>query len=288
MFHAARPTAADPQRPDRAHGSAAGACAIPPHVYDIAFSWDPTPEINRLLHLAREHSRGPTSALELGCGAGRLLAALAPHCARRAGIELSPEMAALARTRSAADIVVGDMCAPPRDPALDEPFDLVYCSANTIRHALSPEAIDRLWRGVAERLAPGGLFVADLELGIELARSTLNKPSTWFLSRGDVTVHASWTVVAPADEPSRCCEIEWEFVARGGPTGGTWRQRFPLRTYEPGEFVALAERGGALRRVGVFELRDPYLLERPLERIAGRCLAAFRRVGCGNCGGSRP
>lgn len=45
---------------------------LPTDVYELATSWSPQPEIDRLLHLCREAGVTPLSALELGCGAGQI------------------------------------------------------------------------------------------------------------------------------------------------------------------------------------------------------------------------
>lgn len=263
------------------HGSTDGVCRIPPEVYDIAFGWDPRPEIERLLLLAREAAVEPRAALELGCGAGRLLAALRARGIDAFGVERSDEMAALARLRSGATVLVGDMtdfalCDPA---AADRPmlFDLAYTSANTIRHALTDAAIGGLWRRAAAHLRPGGVFVADLELGAADAREKLGRPARWELVRDGTSVQASWTIVAPPDPASRCCEIEWVFEACGHHAG-TWRQRFPLRVYEATEFVQLATAGGGFELCGLHELRDPYLVARPADRCSGRTLVALRRA----------
>lgn len=267
------PPAADTPAQRPGSDSAAGACTIPPEIYDIAFGWDPLPEVQRLLLLAREAGTEPRSALELGCGTGRLLAALRPLIADAAGLELSPEMAALAAKRSGAAIMVGDMTRFE----LVRRFDLIYTSANTIRHAIDDASVAGLWRCGAAHLEPGGVFIADLELGFADEAAKAGKPATWMLSRGETLVHVQWIVATPPDPVHRTVDIEWVFEARG-PGAGLWRQRFPLRVFDAGEFVERATQEHALRLVGIFELRDPYLLPRPIEKAVGRSLVVLQRA----------
>ncbi|MEP0846128.1 MAG: methyltransferase domain-containing protein [Phycisphaerae bacterium] len=267
------PPAADTPAPRSGSDSAAGACTISPEIYDIAFGWNPLPEVQRLLLLAREAGIEPRSALELGCGTGRLLAALRALCPDAAGLELSPEMAALAAQRSGAEIVVGDMTTFE----LGRRFDLLYTSANTIRHATDDASITGLWRCAAAHLNPGGVFIADLELGFADEAGKVGKPATWMLARGETLVHVQWIVATPPDPVSRTVEIEWVFEARG-PQPGEWRQRFALRVFDAGEFVQRATREHALGLVGIFELRDPYLLPRPIEKAVGRSLVVLQRA----------
>ena len=256
-------------------------CSIPPQVYDIGFGWGPRPEIDRLAFLAREAGATVRSALELGCGTGRLLAAFGEEVLLVRGIELNPDMAELGRRRLVAKlgdepkvdaaIVTGDMT----DFDLGRRFDLIYTSANTIRHIAEDDAIARMWRSVAEHLAPGGVFVADLELGIEYEAGQAGKPAKWLLSRGAQTVHVTWEVVDPPDSVRRRTGIRWAFELRAGGSVQRWEQRFELRAFDACEFVALAERSG-LGLAGLYELRDPYLLERPADRFAGRGLVVLK------------
>jgi len=117
--------------------AASSGYGIPAEIYDIGVGWDPHPEINHLLFLARQAGIGPRSALELGCGTGRLLGALRKVVPDVCGIELSPAMAKWACKRTGNRIVVGDMA----NFAFGRRFDLIYTSANTIRHVLSDEAL---------------------------------------------------------------------------------------------------------------------------------------------------
>jgi len=246
--------------------------SIPPEIYDIGVGWDPQPEVNRLLFLARQARVEIGAALELGCATGRLLRPLREVVPQVCGIELSAAMAERARLRGAGEIVVGDMS----DFALGRRFDLIFSSANTIRHVLTDDAITRMWGCVRAHLAPRGVFIADLELGFAAEAEKVGKPATWAIARGPTVVHASWVVAEPPSPKTRCCTIEYTFEARGGASPGRWQERFQLRTYEAREFLALAWRGGRLEPSGMYELRDPYLIETPVEEAVGRFLVVLR------------
>jgi SAM-dependent methyltransferase len=242
-------------------------------VYDIALGWDPQPEVNRLLFLARQSGVAPSSALELGCGTGRLLPALCEAVPDVAGLELSPAMAEFAQTRSRAHIVVGDM----GNFALERTFDLVFTSANTLRHVHTPQAIAAMWKCITDHLVPGGVFVADLELGFAAEADKVGRPACWSISRGDVLMHTSWQVIEPPSPKTRCCTAEWVFESRRGEPTGTWRERFPLRTYDAVELLELATADGRLRPAGIYENRDPHLIETPTAKAVGRMLVALQR-----------
>ncbi|MFQ5807336.1 MAG: class I SAM-dependent methyltransferase [Phycisphaerae bacterium] len=248
--------------------------SMPPEVYDIGVGWDPQPEISRLLFLAEQAGVRPGSALELGCGTGRLMRALREHVPDTCGIELSPAMADLGRARGAGEILVGDMS----DFTFGRRFDLIFASANTIRHVLTADAIARMWDCIREHLEPGGLFIADLELGFAAEAAKVGRPATWMIAHGETTVHASWLVAEPPSPKTRCCTIAYTLEARGGALAGKWQERFRLRTYDAHEFLEFATVGGGLEPRGIYELRDPYLLETSAEKAVGRFLAVLRRA----------
>jgi SAM-dependent methyltransferase len=65
-------------------------------LYDIAFDWDVSAEVEWLLERLGPECR---SVLEPGCGSGRMLDAFAPHGLAVVGIDSSPRMVALTRER---------------------------------------------------------------------------------------------------------------------------------------------------------------------------------------------
>lgn len=289
--------------PDASAASAYQGCSIPPQVYEIAMGWDPRPEVERLLLLARDAGVRVASALELGCGAGRLLAALHHRVPQVCGIERSPAMGAVARRRLAdvkpppaeprtapgephsqppgapaaagarrAQLVVGDMT----DFAFDQSFDLIYASANTIRHAVDDAEIERMWRCIAAHLTPGGAVIADLELGLGHEQAQVGRPARWMLARGGALVHAEWAVVRPPSPRRPRSAIRWTFELREGADARRWIDAFELRSYETAEFLAAAARSG-LTASSVYELRDPFLLPRDPRRFAGRALVRLQK-----------
>jgi len=245
---------------------------VPPEVYDIACGWDPGPEIARLLQVARWAGCRPGSALELGCGTGRLLRALRAEVPRVRGLERSSAMVEHAHRCAAPEVRQGDMT----DFNLGRPFDLIFASANTVRHVLEDEALVRLWRCIGAHLSPGGVFVADLELGRAAEAGKVGPPVTWTVSRAATEVRSTWRVVAPPAGDTCRCRIEYTFEARGPRLSGRWQERFALRTYDAAEFIELARRHAGLEPQGLYEIRDPYLFETPAEKARGRFLVVLR------------
>lgn len=244
---------------------------VPPEIYAVGVGWDPRPEVDRLLFLARQAGIEPQSVLELGCATGRLLAPLAEICPCVCGIDLHPPFIEDARRHVRADFLVGDMT----DFQLGRRFDLIFTSANTIRHVLTDDAISRTWRRIAAHLNPNGIFIADLELARDHVRSCVGRTISWELAEKDRRVRVSWRVTAPPDERTRCCSVEYAFESLAEPTGA-WRTAFELRTYDAEEFQRFAVEAGGMTPLGLFEDREPYLVETPPAKAQGRYLAVFQ------------
>ena len=103
---------------------------------------------------------GEGRVLELGVGTGRLAVPMAAAGLRVVGIDSSEAMLAKLRERDTAstvEAVLGDIAGDL--PA--GPFDAVLVAYNTIFNLLGEQDQPRLFRRVAERLAPGGVFVVE-------------------------------------------------------------------------------------------------------------------------------
>lgn len=91
-------------------------------------------ETSAVLPLARGRD-----VLEVGCGTGLILSRVAGEARRAVGVDLSPAMLEVARSRGL-DVVEGDACALPFP---NEAFDVVY-AFKVLAHVVDPE------RAVAE------------------------------------------------------------------------------------------------------------------------------------------
>jgi SAM-dependent methyltransferase len=162
-------------------------------LYDIAFSWDVSEEIDWLV----ERLGGETveSVLEPACGSGRILSAFAARGIRAVGIDISPTMDASAKERLitrnlAAEAVLADMIAFD----LDESFDGAVCPIDSLAHLLDPADVGRHLDAVAAHLRTGGKYFIQLELRDPADPWAGVAPSVWEAERGEVELRVEWRV----------------------------------------------------------------------------------------------
>jgi SAM-dependent methyltransferase len=98
--------------------------------------------------------------LELGCGSGRLLAALADGGYEVVGLDRSPEMLALAcgRLGGRAALVLGSMARPP----LRGPFGLIFAALDSFLHLTSGAEQRACLSAASALLDRDGLLLLDL------------------------------------------------------------------------------------------------------------------------------
>ena len=89
--------------------------------------------------------------LDLGCSSGGFLAGLSNSSWRRYGIEMSDAVAKMARTKSGAEVFVGDIVDAP---FAAESFDAITCF-HVLEHLYQPQAV---FKKVSEWLKPDGIF----------------------------------------------------------------------------------------------------------------------------------
>ena len=124
----------------------------------------------------------PRRALDLACGTGTLAVALAEDGWQTFGLDQSEAMLVFAREKARAagvggraSFVQGDIRALPASDRRPAPgatarqdrewrssFDLVTCIYDSLNYLLAEEDLARCFAGVSAALAPGGLFVADM------------------------------------------------------------------------------------------------------------------------------
>ena len=115
------------------------------------------------LDFYRARCRGADSVLELGCGYGRVLEALASEGLQITGLDTSRELLALAEARlqrvdgNKGALVLGDM----RRFAFDQKFDRILIPYSGLFCLTSQSDVEACLQNIASHLTPAGQFIFD-------------------------------------------------------------------------------------------------------------------------------
>jgi SAM-dependent methyltransferase len=181
-------------------------------VYDrFTDGYDHDGWIEGLLQIARVHGQSGMRVLDVGCGTGKSFAPLLARGFDVWACDISPAMVARARMRPDVDperVLVADM----RDLPPLGPFDLVTCLDDAVNYLLSPDDVLAAFASVARVLAPGGVYIFDVNslatyrAGFA-ARATFERPLAAAVCRGETT---------GAIEPGALCTASIEIAGRHG------------------------------------------------------------------------
>jgi len=115
------------------------------------------------------------AVLDLGCGSGRDLAVLKAAGFRAVGLDISPQLAAIAREGSGCQVLVGDMRNPP---FRDWEFDGIWAAASLL-HLQRDDVVPALGR-LRRLLVPRGRFFASVKAGVGEERTSDGRWFTYF------------------------------------------------------------------------------------------------------------
>jgi SAM-dependent methyltransferase len=189
---------------------------------------------------------GP-EVLELGCGTGRVVRALARLGAKVTGIDHDPQVLSFAATSLSAELrpQVHFLEADMRTLALDRSFDLIVATCNTLA-SLDDDGMRRSLHQAYQHLRPGGLFAAELPAPQEVQDDTAGEILSTFVepvSGNPVQVSARQTAVSPRGP----LDVEWrydELLPDGRVERSSFSTTYHLRQAD-GILQILAEAGFA-------------------------------------------
>ncbi len=134
-----------------------------PEWYDIGYRWNTEQECDFLTAVfARDARRSVRRVVDIGCGSGRHLMALARRGYHGVGCDVNEAMVRFARERAASlRLPVRFFCGDLRRLGLSGMFDAAFCLMDTLRYAVTDEELADHFTTVARCVAPGGLYVVD-------------------------------------------------------------------------------------------------------------------------------
>lgn len=186
--------------------------------------------------------------LELGCGTGRVLRALARAGHRVTGLDCSPAMLASARGRVNQD-GLGDrvrlVSADMRDFSLEARFAWAFCAMNSLMHLITLEGQLAALETARRHLQPGGRLVLDLA----------NPDPAWLLEPQERIVR-----VGLLEDPEGSRTIVRQVLQRVDPLRQVLRLVYVYDEIEPGGIVRRILRPLSLRYLFPSEAR--LLIER--------------------------
>lgn len=187
--------------------------------------------------------------LELGSGTGRATAFLARTAGRVVALELSPQLAAVARDRLRdrpnVTVLAADCRAFPlrrEAPAgrFDLRFDLIVAVDDPLVHLLAGSDRDLVFQNVAWHLALDGRFLLEAAWLSPERRHAAERPGGVLeerrASRG-LTVRETWI----CEPETRRCTVSFEYLPAGRPNTGA---SFPARLWTPAEIKRRGRRAG--------------------------------------------
>lgn len=247
-----------------------------PDLYDLLHD-DETADVAFYGGVAAAMAPAGGTALELGCGSGRVMETLLDQGLYVTGLDAEPAMLVragqrLARFGARARLIEGDM----RRPALGaERFDLVIVAVNTFMHLQDHAAQRACLEAIQAHLCDGGTAILDLAnpfhtlalpQGVVTLRRQTHNPATGYA----VTVMGALEV-----DPTAPWLVDHLFFDEAGPDGALRRlsSRVELRLIFMPELELLLSSCG----LGIADAYGDYDLG-PYTATSERMIAVVRRL----------
>ena len=161
------------------------------------------------------HDFAPRHILDAACGTGNVSFELAQRGYQVLGVDLSPEMIAIARNKTVPDdlpgtveFAVADLTHLALKQDFDQDFDGATCLYDSLNYILDPQELALAFAGIKKSIRPGGLWVFDMNsdwaFRANLFTQTQRDPRK--------PLHYQWH--ANFDRQARICRVDMQFEKR--------------------------------------------------------------------------
>jgi SAM-dependent methyltransferase len=250
-----------------------------PHLYDLAFGWDPGTEVGFVEAAFDRYARRPIRRIfEPFVGPGRIAIALAARGYQVAGLDLEPAAIAFARKRAdergvSVDWAVGDLAAW----SADRTFDAVVTLIDSFRYLLTADAAESAIRSFANATGPGGVLIIGIDVGAKPPE--LTDEEQWTMERDGTVVETTvFDLRKSGQAPGTSLVRSVLRVTERDGAEYNLTSEAAMRLYTLDSFLELVTGRGEFETVGVFDRH--YDLDRPADRGRefGDVVAVFRRT----------
>ena len=223
-----------------------------PEVYDIAFAWDLSQEINFFKRVFETYVPFPVRhVLEPACGTGRFLRTLPTHGFQVTGYDINPTMLRYAEGSVAAGNCgesVRALLANMISAEVSGEFDAAFNSINSIGYLHSDEDVVSHLKATGSSLREGGIYIIHLNFAHE---GKLPGGDRWTMERNGISVETWWRVLREDRETKLSHQIASFEVGRDGRIE-RFDDRHTLRLWLFSDLEYLVRRSGQLKIAAVY------------------------------------
>ena len=223
-----------------------------PQLYDIAFSWDLSQEIDFFKRAFETHVPFPVRhILEPACGSGRFLRTLPFNGFHVTGYDVNPAMVqyamdsvAAAGCQGSVRIVLADMVSAE----IPGEFDAAFNAINSIGYLHSDDNVVSHLKATGSSLREGGIYLVHLNFAHE---GELPDGDHWTMDRDGINVKISWRILSEDKESKLSHQIGSFEIEQDGKIEHV-DSRHTLRLWLFSDLQELIHRSGQFEVVAIY------------------------------------
>ena len=208
------------------------------------------------LSLFERYGAVPSALIDLACGTGSLTREFARAGITVTGVDISPDMLAVARSKTKKGADIEYICQDMRELDLYSKYGGAVCTLDSLNHLLTIEDISSVFARLKYFTEPGGLFIFDMNS--DYKHKKILKNNTFVYDAGGV--YLVWQ--NSYNQKRRLVHIELDFFVENGGTYNRYYEDFYEKAYFHEEIVSALESNG----FRLVELLGDYTLSIPDEK----------------------